>query len=84
MRVLNTDEDYIDITNKIKQYLSSDDNGIEDFLVISGDIIKKVDDLERIANTIPDEKYRNSLLNNISMIRNYLLQNIDIIDEISS
>lgn len=84
MRAITSDEDYVDVTQKIGKYLSSDDNGMEDFLTISGNMIDGLDDMERIANGIPDEKYRNSLLNNISMMRNSMIQNIDIIDDFSS
>lgn len=84
MRAITSDENYIDVTQKIGQYLSSDDNGMEDFLSISGDMIDELDQMERIANGIPDEKYRNALLNNISMMRNSMIQNIDIIDDFSS
>ncbi len=84
MRSIESSEDYIDITNKIGKYLSSDDNGIQEYLVVSGRIINDLDDLERIDNTIPDEKYRNTLLNNISMNRNLMIQGIDTIDDIMS
>ncbi len=82
MRPVEASEDYIDITNKINSYLSSDDNGIQEYVEISGRIINDLDSLERITNTIPDVKYRNSLLNNISMNRNLMIQGIDIIDDI--
>jgi hypothetical protein len=84
MRTVYTDENYIEITNKISKYLSSDDNGIQRYLELTGNIIDELDDMERIANTIPDEKYRNSLLNNISMTRNLMIQNVDIIDDIQN
>ena len=83
MRPMRPDEDHIDIIKKLNIYISSDDNVSVNFIDVTGDIMKDLDKLERYSNTIPDDKYKHDLLNNISMIRNYLIQCIDTINEIN-
>ena len=84
MRAMRPDEDHLDIIRKLDVYLISDENMSEKFIDTTGNIMNELDTLEKYANTIPDEKYKNDLNNNISMMRNYLIQCIDTISDINS
>jgi len=83
MRPMKPDENYIDVVDRIKSFLTTDDNILINFTDISSDVIKALDMMEKYANGIPDDEYRKSLLQNIHMMRMYLIQIIDTIDELN-
>jgi hypothetical protein len=74
---------YIDVVDKIKSYLSTEEDILVNFTDISNDVIKALDMMEKYANGVPDNQYRTSLLQNIHTMRMNLIQIIDIIDELN-
>jgi hypothetical protein len=84
MRPIKPDENFIDVVDKIKSYLTTEDNVLLNFTDISNDVIKTLDIMEKYANGVPDDEYRKSLLQNIHMMRIYLIQIIDTIDELNN
>ena len=84
MRSIKNDENYIDVADKIKSYLTTEDDVLVNFTDISNDVIKALDIMEKYSNGVPDDQYRTSLLQNIHMMRIYLIQIIDTIDELDN
>jgi len=84
MRPLKPEEDYIDLVDKIKEYLNTDESTLINFTDITSDVIKALDAMEKYANSIPDDGYRNTLLKSIHMMRINLIQIIDTIDELNN
>jgi hypothetical protein len=84
MRPIKPDENFIDVVDKIKSYLTTEDDVLLNFTDISNDVIKALDIMEKYANGVPDDEYRKSLLQNIHMMRIYLIQIIDTIDELNN
>jgi len=83
MRPLKPEENYIDLVDKIKEFLNTDESMLINFTDITSDVIKALDTMEKYANGVPDEGYRNSLLQNIHMMRINLIQIMDTIDELN-
>jgi len=84
MRPMKPDENYIDVVDRIKSFITTDDNILINFTDISSDVIKALDIMEKYANSVPDDEYRKSLLQNIHMMRMNLIQIIDTIDELDN
>jgi antitoxin component HigA of HigAB toxin-antitoxin module len=84
MRPIKNDENYIDVVDKIKSYLTTEEDVLVNFTDISNDVIKSLDIMEKYANGVPDNEYRKSLSQNIHMMRIYLIQIIDTIDELNN
>ena len=83
MKPIKNDENYIDVADKIKSYLSTEEDISVNFTDISNDVIKALDIMEKYTNGVPDDQYRTSLLQNIHTMRMNLIQIIDTIDELN-
>ena len=84
MRAFKPEENHIDIIKKLNSYVSSEENMSTNFINSTGNIMKELDLMEKYINSVPDDKYKQDLLNNIVMMRQSLIQSIDIIDEMNN
>ena len=66
------------ILKDIEKYLSND---IDDFLNATNSLMKCIDDMERVINSITDNTTKKSMLKNTTMCRSLVSDNLDMVDK---